>query len=427
MAGQQRHRLTNAQRKDLANEILDYLKNRTIPVKASTVFANLRYDGPDYNVRRTLERLEVTGAVQREGESRFHWRIRTSEWDRNNPFKLVNPDDDDDDFTPEPDEDDEEDTPVKKPVITITHDDGRHLVERDKEFRHNMTQRVDALEKWKEAASADIERLHKEAQERVPFRIEIKRYDGTVKELKDKIVPKEFKRAVELANCRRNILLVGPSGCGKSYMAQMIADSLNMKFGSISCTAGMSESHLLGRAVPDLTHGKNRYQSTDFVDRYEGGGIFLLDEVDAADANMMLSINTGLANQYLNLPNRNEKPRAERHADFVCIATANTVGRGATRMYLRNQLDESTIDRFRIGIVEMEYSREVETILCPNLTLRNRLWSIREKIARSGVRRIMSTRFLEDAQVMLDNGWMVADIVDTYFSGWTDEEKAKVK
>jgi cobaltochelatase CobS len=163
------------------------------------------------------------------------------------------------------------------------------------------------------------------------------------------------------------------------------------------------------------------------VDRYEGGGIFLLDEVDAADANMMLSINTGLANQYLNLPNRNEKPRAERHADFVCIATANTVGRGATRMYLRNQLDESTIDRFRIGIVEMEYSREVETILCPNLTLRNRLWSIREKIARSGVRRIMSTRFLEDAQVMLDNGWMVADIVDTYFSGWTDEEKAKVK
>jgi hypothetical protein len=99
-------------------------------------------------VRRTLERLEVAGAVQREGESRFHWRIRTSEWDRNNPFKLVNPDDDDDDFTSEPDEDDEEDTPVKKPVITITHDDGRHLVERDKEFRHNMTQRVDALEKW---------------------------------------------------------------------------------------------------------------------------------------------------------------------------------------------------------------------------------------------------------------------------------------
>jgi hypothetical protein len=43
---------------------------------------------------------------------------------------------------------------------------------------------------------------------------------------------------------------------------------------------------------------------------------------------------------------------------FVCIAAANTFGTGADRQYVgRNQLDESTLDRFRIGQIELDDAR----------------------------------------------------------------------
>lgn len=39
---------------------------------------------------------------------------------------------------------------------------------------------------------------------------------------------------------------------------------------------------------------------------YEEGGVFLLDEVDAADANVLLVINQALANGHLPVPNRTD-------------------------------------------------------------------------------------------------------------------------
>lgn len=227
-----------------------------------------------------------------------------------------------------------------------------------------------------------------------------------------------------------NYLLKGMvhHNCGKTYLAKLVADSLGMEFGTLSCTSGMSENHLLGRGIPDLTHGKNRFQSTEFLDLYEKGGMFLLDEFDAADPNLLLAVNTALANGYCNVPNRTDKPKALRHKDNVIMATANTYGRGANRVYAgRNQLDEATLDRFRMGMVEMDYDEAVEAAVCPDDELREKLQGIRTKIQGTGLRRIMSSRFMEDAYVMKKEcSWSVEAIVATFLQGWTPEEKSKV-
>jgi hypothetical protein len=190
----------------------------------------------------------------------------------------------------------------------------------------------------------------------------------------------------------------------------------------------MSESHLLGRATPDLTNGSSKFHGTDFLTCYEEGGVFLLDELDASDSNMLLTINSALANGYCNVPNRHKKARADKHKDFVCIATANTYGRGATRTYAgRNQLDEATLDRFRIGTVECDYDEAVERALCPDDELRDMCWKVRERIEKSGLRRIMSTRFLQDAFIMKGQAkWSIRKILDIYFSGWPRDERLKV-
>jgi cobaltochelatase CobS len=128
------------------------------------------------------------------------------------------------------------------------------------------------------------------------------------------------------------------------------------------------------------------------------------------------------------LPNRPDKPSAVKHPDFVCLAAANTFGTGADRQYVgRNQLDESTLDRFRIGQIEMDYDPDIEAALCPDETLRSRLLSLRTKVRECKIRRVVSMRFLRDAYVMLQVGDSLDEIEEALFAGWTRDELNKVQ
>ncbi len=238
-----------------------------------------------------------------------------------------------------------------------------------------------------------------------------------------------FEEVVELAAARDNIFLPGPSGSGKSHLARQIADALGLKFGSISCSAGMSESQLLGRMVPMGAKGQFEFLGTQFLDCYENGGVFLFDEIDAADSNVLLVINSALANGHMSVPSRHENPVATRHPDFVCIAAANTWGRGADRQYVgRNELDESTIDRFRMGCVPVEYDESLERQLCPDDSLYVRLSMYRQNIQQNRLERIVSTRFIAQAYVKKHcHGWDDERIDRKLFQGWREDEVRKVK
>ena len=261
-----------------------------------------------------------------------------------------------------------------------------------------------------------------------PRVIEIKHADGKVVKIEGAVHP-IFDSVLQLAQARKHIFLPGPAGCGKSHLAGQIADALKLRFGFISCSAGMSESQLLGRLVPAGEGGKFEFVTTQFLECYENGGVFLFDEIDAADANVLLVINSALANGHLSVPSRHENPVAVRHPDFVCIAAANTFGRGADRQYVgRSELDESTLDRFRIGTVPMDYDERLERQLCPNPNLYARLAGYRAKVRENRLERVVSTRFMKDAYEMVAKwGWTVEMVEAKLFAGWRADEVAKVK
>ncbi len=238
-----------------------------------------------------------------------------------------------------------------------------------------------------------------------------------------------FDEVLELAVAREHVFLPGPAGCGKSHLAKQIAEALGLKFGFISCSAGMSESQLLGRMVPAGENGQFIFLGTAFLDCYENGGVFLFDEIDAADANVLLVINSALANGHLAVPSRHDNPVANRHPDFVCIAAANTYGKGADRQYVgRNELDESTLDRFRMGTVPMDYDRGLEQKLCPDTELLKRLWGYRERITENRLERIVSTRFIAAAYRAVQQRGKNHEYVDAkLFAGWRADEVRKVK
>lgn len=223
--------------------------------------------------------------------------------------------------------------------------------------------------------------------------VELKTKNET-KKLKG-VMPECFEQMLKLASQRINILLVGPSGCGKTYVAKRLAEALSARrFGAVSCSAGMSESQLAGWLLPTGSAGKFEYAPSLFVDIYENGGVFLFDELDAADPNAVTFINAALsgdpAGDELFIPQRLDAQVVKRHKDCVVMAAANTYGNGADALYVgRNQLDAATLERFRVGTVRMDYDDAVETSVGDADVLK---WArtVRSKIREHGMLKIMS-------------------------------------
>lgn len=301
------------------------------------------------------------------------------------------------------------------------------LEKKFKEIQRNHVQEMEALE---EAHQTEIENLKKQMGSTFK-KIVVHRPPAKKKTvLKDITLPSYFDHVMDLVGARRPVLLIGPAGCGKSFLGPLLAQILGFEFGTNSCTLGMSESELFGSSTPNIRTGKPIFSTTEFIKRYEEGGVYLLDEIDAADNNVLLKMNAALTPRGIcNVPKRFENPYAERHEDFVIVATANTIGRGANRMYAgRNQLDEATLDRFRIGTVVCDFDQGVERALCPEDSIRIPLQELRGRIERAGLRRVLSSRFMEDAyQMHTQCDWDLRKILEVFYEGWSSDDKAKVQ
>lgn len=251
--------------------------------------------------------------------------------------------------------------------------------------------------------------------------------DVKIKGLTHKVFPK----VLQLASQRKPVFLAGPSGSGKTHLAGQLAEALGArKYGAISCSVGMSESHLQGWLLPLGKNGQFTYVPTDFVDIIEHGGVYLIDEMDNSDENMLVMLNMLLANGTMPLPQRTENPVIKMHDDTVIIAAGNTYGNGADAQYVgRNQLDAATMDRFRTGMVVMDYDKDVERGLAlPEVCEWG--WGIRAAIYKHGIRRIMSTRTLRDVSHMAkaypkDWGKQKA-WEEAYFADWSKDERQQL-
>lgn len=246
------------------------------------------------------------------------------------------------------------------------------------------------------------------------------------------LVHERFEDVLRRVSAGLNVLLVGPSGTGKTKLAQQVAEALDRPFTFNSMSAGVSESSVLGRVLPDAS-GNWTYRASPFVHAYRTGGVHLFDEIDAADPNLMVVVNAALANGHLAIPFA-DLPPVERHPDAVILAAANTYGNGADRQYVgRNALDAATMDRFRMGLVEVDYDGRIERALAEALLSKTDAeallawaWSVRGNIREHKLRRIMSTRTIADAARLMAVGVNLRAVRATYFADWTEEETRRV-
>ena len=139
----------------------------------------------------------------------------------------------------------------------------------------------------------------------------------------------------------------------KSHNAQEVATALSLAFYSMSVGEQSTKSDLLG-----FIDANGKYRTTAFRKAFETGGVFLLDEVDAGNPNVLLAINTGISNGFIDFPDE----QLTAHKDFRLIATANTFGNGANGNYVgRNKLDKATVNRFVPLVWELD--EDIEEVL----------------------------------------------------------------
>ena len=231
------------------------------------------------------------------------------------------------------------------------------------------------------------------------------------------VVHESFKRILEAvsANISGGILLVGGAGAGKTTTCHKIADALKLPFRTISVCKQTSLSHLVG-----FINVSGEYISTPFREAYEKGGVFLLDEFDAGNENVVLALNSALANGICEFPDK----QIERHADFRCLASANTYGTGATLQFVgRNKLDGATLDRF--VVIEHDYDTKLEYTLAGNDTWTERVINIRKAVDKLGIRHIVSPRASINGAKLLKIGWKQSDVEKAVI--WKGLDKSEVQ
>ena len=220
-----------------------------------------------------------------------------------------------------------------------------------------------------------------------------------------------------------NVWLTGPAGSGKTTLAHSLADALGRPFTAQSFAADTSSAALVG-----MIDAHGTYRETGFIHAYETGGVFLLDEIDAAPAEIVVTLNSALANGSLHLPRHTDPARRviKRHADTVIVAAANTWGLGATAQYCgRAPIDAATLDRFTGNRHAIGYDQAIERSICPDEAVYSLVTSLRHAAETHKLRRIVGTRSVVAAAKLHAAGYGLAEILSALTVDWTPEEKAK--
>lgn len=203
-----------------------------------------------------------------------------------------------------------------------------------------------------------------------------------------------FPEVLEWIELGEHVYIHGPAGTGKSHIGAQVAEALGRPFAAMSFSSQSLKSELFGMISP-IT---GEYIPTEFHRMYTQGGVFMLDEADNANPNLLSALNMALANPTAAFP----CGMVAKHPDFICIATANTFGNGATEAYVgRNPLDGAA--KNRLQTIFAGYDRTLEAARFSKQAC-ELVWAERDRLAgKSGW--ILSMRDIQRVEKLLSRGY----------------------
>lgn len=263
-----------------------------------------------------------------------------------------------------------------------------------------------------ETVTGEFAELRKQQQQNAKLDVTYNSKTNTVQGLRHV----QLDELIKISAMRLPILLVGMAGTGKTHAAEQVAEALGLEHYTMSVGAQTSKSDIIG-----FIHANGGYVPTLFRKAYEEGGVFLMDEIDAGNANVLIQVNAALSNGLCAFPDKMVK----KHQDFVFIASANTYGTGMNRQYVgRNQLDAATLDRFTILDWIIDNTLEEQLATGP----KGKDWletvrTVRVYIEKHNIRALITPRATQKGSALLHNGFDVKDVIPMVLLGSVPDDK----
>lgn len=262
----------------------------------------------------------------------------------------------------------------------------------------------------------EITRIAREAVADSP-RLDLTVSNGDVEHNFD-LTHSQFPTLLKWLAAGSHVYMVGEAGGGKSKAAEMAAEALDVPFYSISANPQSSKHDFLG-----YTDANGRYVGTQFYEAVKHGGVFMIDEIDAANPGILTVINAAAdGNKYVSFPHE----QVEKHPDFTIVTGANTYGTGASRQYVgRNPLDAATVDRF--AMIEWLYDEDLERELAQNDDWVDTVQALRAAAAELSLRVVISPRASIGGAKALRAGLTRDEVLNArVFRGMDDDTRTKL-
>ena len=230
----------------------------------------------------------------------------------------------------------------------------------------------------RDRALAKVDTYIQDTYGMLPKTIEVK--TPTSKTVMQGLFHKQFDKILQLVGLNIPTMLVGPAGSGKNHTLEQVAEALELEF--YFSNAITQEYKLTG-----FIDANGFYQETQFYKAFKNGGLFFLDEMDASIPEVLIILNSAIANGYFDFPNG----KVDAHEDFRVVSAGNTMGTGANAEYTgRNRLDAATLDRF--AIIEFGYDSEIEKQLASTPELYEFILDLRNTIDGMDLKYVVSMR-----------------------------------
>lgn len=275
---------------------------------------------------------------------------------------------------------------------------------------------VDA-EQVRTIVQAEVAYLKSLEDDKVPHKVVTLEYHAPAGVEKVDMAHPALAEVLTWVNAGCHPLLVGPAGSGKTTIGMHVAKALGREFYFTGAVDNVFK-------LNGYRDANGNYVRTSFRDAYENGGVFLFDEIDASHPQAIVAFNAALANGHHDFPDGS----VERHPDFVCLAAANTYGRGADRVYAgRNQLDGASLDRF--VSVPVDYDTGLEFKLGEG----NPGWveyvhNVRRAVEKTATKHVVGTRAIINGCKGLAAGLSRSRVEDaTIWKGLSPDIIRKVK
>lgn len=314
--------------------------------------------------------------------------------------------------------------------------------QKKEQLKEQIDKKSEAMQKLQEEMQKlqeEKEKIEKEEEERKRKEEEERKRKEEEERKKNENDSVYLDEVVKRLKTLHKAFLVGPAGTGKSTLAMKACEKIfnieggiqgvvnSDKFAQISFSPDTVSADMIG-----FTDVHGVFHETDIVRVFRDGGVILFDEMDDADASLLVKLNTMLANGVLPTPNG----MVTQNPNTYIVGTANTYGKGGNAMYVgRNRLDAATLDRWKLATVSVNYDEKLERKIMESGihekqqidVLESVVKTIRTAIELNRFKQICSTRFVVDATKMIANGYAINQIVNTFLLDWGENESRLVK